>query len=44
VICLSEGYIIFNGAPQDVEEHFSPFGFKMPRYANPADKLSNIAS
>jgi hypothetical protein len=27
-----------------VEQFFSHWGFKLPRFANPADKLSNIAS
>jgi ABC-type multidrug transport system ATPase subunit len=44
VMVLSDGFTIFNGPPKHVEEFFSHWGFKMPRYANPADKLSSIAS
>lgn len=44
VIMLSEGFTIFNGPPSEIEGFFSEWGFKMPTYANPADKLSNIAS
>jgi hypothetical protein len=43
-MCLSEGYTIYNESPRSVEQHFSCYGFKMPKFANPADKLSNIAS
>jgi len=44
VILLSDGFTIFNGPPSEVTTFFSQWGFKPPRYANPADKLSNIAS
>lgn len=44
MILLSEGFTIYNGPPSQVEKFFSRWGFVMPRYANPADKLSNIAS
>ena len=44
VILLSEGQTIFNGPPSKVKDYFSKFGLKMSRFANPADKLSNIAS
>ena len=41
---LSEGYTIYCGPPHNVETFFSTWGFKMPRFANPADKLSTLAS
>ena len=44
MILLSEGFTIYNGSPHDVQSFFGNFGFKMPKYANPADKLSTIAS
>ena len=44
VILLSEGFTIYNGSPLEVQSFFGQFGFKMPKYANPADKLSTIAS
>jgi hypothetical protein len=44
VILLSEGFTIFNGPPSEVTSFFSQWGFKPPKYSNPADKLSNIAS
>lgn len=44
VIVLSEGYCIFNGAPREVKSHFCELGMPDFRYANPADKLSVIAS
>lgn len=44
IILLSEGFTIYNGPPSGVENFYSTWGFKMPRFANPADKLSNIAA
>jgi len=44
VILLSEGYTIYNGPPSGVAAFFKPFGLNMPRFCNPADKLSMIAS
>ena len=44
IICLSEGYVIYDGTPAGVINHFSRFGLKMYKYANPADKIINIAS
>jgi hypothetical protein len=41
---LSEGYCIYNGAPNDVKTYFGELGLKMSRFSNPADKLSYIAS
>lgn len=41
---LSEGYCIYNGAPNDVKTYFGEYGLKMSRFSNPADKLSYIAS
>ena len=43
VIVLSEGYTIYNGPPQDVKSYFEAYGLQMPKYSNPADKLSIIA-
>lgn len=44
VILLSEGHTIYNGPPEKVEQHFKQWGFVMPVFANPADKLINIAT
>lgn len=44
IICLSEGYVIYDGTPAGVINHFAKFGFAMSTYANPADKIINIAS
>jgi len=44
VILLSEGYTIFNGPPSEVTQFYKPFGLNMPKFCNPADKLSMIAS
>jgi len=44
VILLSEGYTIYNNKPSQVLDHFAQFGLKMSKFANPADKLSNIAA
>jgi len=44
VILLSEGYTIFNSKPSLVKDHFRQFGLKMSKFANPADKMSNIAA
>jgi len=44
-MCLSEGYKIYDGKTStEIRDYFATFGLKMPRFANPADKLSNIAS
>jgi len=43
VILLSEGYTIYNGPPSGVKGYLEQFGFMMGRYANPADKLSQVA-
>ena len=44
VICLSEGYTIYNGPPRKIIDYFSQYGLRVTRYSNPADKLSSIAS
>ena len=44
VILLSEGYTIYNSHPSLVKDHFAQFGLRMSKFANPADKLSNIAA
>ena len=43
ILLLSEGQIIYNGSPKGVLDQFSPFGLKMLKFVNPADKLSAIA-
>ena len=44
VILLSEGYTLYTGPPQMVAKYFKQFGFEMPRFANPSDKLLQIAT
>jgi len=44
VILLSEGYTIYNGPPSEIAAFYKPFGLNMPKFCNPADKLSMIAS
>lgn len=44
VILLSEGYTIYNDSPAKIANYFLPYGLNMSRFANPADKLSIIAS
>ena len=44
IILLSEGYNIYCGPPNMVKSYFEQFGLKMARFANPADKLSQIAA
>jgi hypothetical protein len=45
VICLSEGFKIYDGATKSqIRDYFATFGLKMSKYANPADKISNIAA
>jgi ABC-type multidrug transport system ATPase subunit len=44
VILLSEGFTIYSGPPDKVAAFFSNWGFNMPKFSNPADKLSKIAS
>ena len=44
IICLSEGYVIYDCSPAGVINHFSKYGLKMYKYANPVDKIINIAS
>lgn len=44
IILLSEGHTIYNGPPDKVAEHFKKWGLIMPVFANPADKLINIAT
>lgn len=43
MILLSEGYTVYNDSPTKVANFFIPYGLKMPRFANPADKLIIIA-
>jgi len=44
VILLSEGFTIFNDSPHNINRFYIPYGLKMSKYANPADKLSVIAA
>jgi len=44
VIILSEGYTLYNGPPGEARNHFKQFGFEMPTYTNPADRLIQLAN
>ena len=44
IIFLSEGYVIYNGRPEDCNEYFMQFGMKKLIHTNLADKLSIVAS
>jgi len=44
VILLSEGYTIYNDSPKNISNFFTPYGLKISKFANPADKLSIIAA
>jgi ABC-type multidrug transport system ATPase subunit len=42
IMFLSDGYLIYNGKPQDCMAYFTLFGVKMDRFKNPADKLAQL--
>lgn len=44
IIFLSEGYTIYNGTPEGVNEYMMQFGLKKLVHCNMADKMSQIAS
>ena len=44
IICLSEGYMIYSGPAENVDQYFLQFGLKPKKFANPADRLIKIAS
>ena len=44
VIIMSDGYQIYNGPPSGMSKFFTPFGYNKPRFCNPADQMSTIAS
>lgn len=43
VICLSEGYTIYNGERQNLISHFAKVGVEVPKFTNPADFLIRLA-
>ena len=44
VIFLSDGYTIYNGAPELAGEYMQQFGLHELKNTNPADKMSIIAA
>lgn len=43
IICMSDGYMIYNGERKHIAAHFNTLGVTLPRFTNPADFLIRLS-
>lgn len=43
IICMSDGYMVYNGERKQMAHHYNNLGITLPRFTNPADFLIRLA-